>query len=536
MSRNPDASAPSQQEEAQPPERSSRLARASLILMTAFIASRVLGLVRELVISYEFGTGHDLDAYQAAFRIPDLIFQVVAAGAMGAAFIPVFTAYLTRRREDEAWRMASTVINVTFLVMAVSATLAAIFAPVLVPLVAPGFGPEARALTVDLMRIMLIQAVVASMSGLVAAILNSYKDFVLPALAPVIYNATIIAAALFLAPRPGMGVRGLAIGVAVGSVLHLLIQMPGLISHHARLRPTIDTHNPGAREVGRLMLPRIAGLGAIQVNFLVNTALASNLIVGTIAALNYAFQLLMLPWGIFANAISTAVFPTLAEQSALDRPDELRRTLSLALRVILYLTVPAAVGLLVLRVPLIQLLFQRGEFTAVSTAMTAQALLFLSPGLVAIAATEITTRGFYALHDTRTPVLVGVATVGLNIVLSIILSRFMAIGGLGLAYSLANGAEAIALLAIMRGRVGGIDEQRLIASFARTGIAAAIMGEALWLGMYAAGDTLADGRFIVRALLLLALIGIGATIYISLTIWLGSEEITRLARRGRQRT
>jgi len=512
--------------------RRGQLAKASLILMLAFIASRILGLVRELVISYQFGTTRELDAYQAAFRIPDLIFQLVAAGAMGAAFIPPFTTYLARDKEDEAWRMASTVINVTFLVMTVSALLAGVFANQLVPLIAPGFEPEARALTASLMRIMLIQAVLAGISGLLTAILNSYQEFLLPALSPVVYNLSIIAAGLFLAPRPELGIRGLAIGVATGGAAHLLIQMPGIV-RHARYRPTVDLHHAGAREVGRLMLPRIAGLGAIQFNYLANTILASRLIEGSIAALNYAFQLLMLPWGIFANAIATAVFPTLAEHAALDQQDEIRRTLSLTLRVILYLTIPSGFSLLVLREPLIRLLFQRGEFTAESTALTAHALMFYAPGLFAVATTEIVTRGFYALHDTRTPVTVGVTTVAFNILLSFVLSGLMGVGGLALAYTIANTIETIVLLVIMRGRLGGLDERQVVVSALRIAVASVIMAEGLAAGVYAAGELLVTANVIVRLGVLSLLMGMGALIYLGLTIWLGSEEVTSLVHRRR---
>jgi len=519
------------QERTQPSHARGRLVRASLIIMLAFIASRVLGLVRELVISYQFGTSRELDAYQAAFRIPDLIFQIVAAGAMGAAFIPVFTGYLARQEDDDAWRMASTVLNVTFLLMTFVAVLAAIFAPQLVPLVAPGFDPDARALTAILMRIMLIQAVLAGVSGLVTAILHSYQDFLLPSLAPVVYNLSIIGGGLLLAPRPEFGVYGLAIGVAVGGALHMLIQIPGLLHNRARYRLLIDPRNTGAREVGRLMLPRIAGLGAIQVNFVTNTILASRLVEGSIAALNYAYQLLMLPWGVFANAISTAIFPRLAAEAALNNRDEIRRVLSLALRMILYLTIPAGVGLLVLREPLIRLLFERGEFTATSTAMTARALMFYAPGLFAIATTEIITRGYYALHDTRTPVAIGVSTIVLNIVLSIILSHFMGHGGLALAYSLANTLEMIVLLALIRGRLGGLEGQQLLTSILRVVVASAIMGEGLSLGIYAAGDLLVTAALLVRLLILAALMAAGALIYLNLTIWLGSDEITSLVRK-----
>lgn len=516
-----------------PPERPLRLAKASLILMLAYVASRVLGLVRELVISYQFGTSRELDAYQAAFRIPDIIFQIVAAGAMGAAFIPTFTAYLTRQEDDEAWRMTSTVLNITFLVMAISAGLAAVFAPQLVGLIAPGFEPESRALTATLMRLMLIQPVLAAMSGLLTAILHSYQDFVLPALAPVVYNLAIIVSGLTLARRPELGVQGLAIGVAAGALCHLLIQIPALLKRQTRYQLVLDLRHAGARMVARLMAPRIAGLGAIQVNYLANTIIASRLAEGSIAALNYAFQLLMLPFGVFASAIATAVFPTMSAQAAVSARHEIQRTLALSLRAILYLTVPAGVGLFVAREPLIRLLFERGEFTGASTALTADALMFYAPALFAIATTEIITRGFYALSDTRTPVIIGVITVALNIVLSLTLSTRLGHAGLALAYLIANTIEAVALLAIIRGRLGGLEGERLALSVVRMVIAAAIMGEGLNLGLYAAGDILVSGSLAVRVLVFSGLTLVSGAIYLLLTIWLGSEEITSLARRRR---
>lgn len=516
-----------------PPDRAGRVARASLILMVASIGSRLLGLVREQVISYQFGTSRDLDAYRAAFNVPDLIFQIVAAGAMGAAFIPVFTKYLTRGHERRAWQMASTVLNTTFLALAVASGLAALFAPQIVPLLTPGFEPQARALTVTLMRLMLIAPLLTGLSGLAAAILQSYNDFLLPALSPVVYNLAIIAGGVFLAPR--LGVLGLAMGVVAGAALHLLVQMPGLWRRNAGYRLQIDAQHEGAREVGRLMLPRIAGLGAIQVNYLANTVVASGLAAGSIAALNYAFQLLMLPWGIVAGSIATAVFPTLSEDAALENKAQVRRTMSAAVRVILYLSLPAGVGLFVLREPLIQLLFQRGQFTAASTAMTASALTFYAPSLFAIAATEILTRGFYALHDTRTPVKVSVATVALNILLSVLLSRPLGVGGLALAYLIANSLETLLLLAIMRGRLAGLDEAGLLRSVGRSAVAALVMGEGLALGLYACGPLLSGGILLVRLLLVALLVLIGAGIYFALTIWLGSDEMAAIARRFRRR-
>ena len=529
-------------------DRRRTIAGATLVLMAAFVTSRLLGLVREMVIYNQFGTSRALDAYRAAFNVPDLIFELVAGGALAAALIPTFTAYLAKGRQDEAWHLASAVMTIACIAATAVAAVVFVLAPWIVPLIVPGFEPAAQALTVQLVRLMLLAPILAVLSGIAAGVLNSHQRFTLPALSPVVYNLAIIAGALWLAPR--WGVRGLAVSVVAGAALHFGIQVPGLARLGLVYRPSLDWRHPGVRQVGRLLGPRLAGLAVARLNFFVNTILASVLAVGSLAALNLAWQLNLLPWSIVAMTIATAVFPTLAEQAAQARNAELRATLAGALRVTLFLAIPASVGLLVLRVPLVQLLFQRGEFTAISTAMTAWALLFYALGLGGIATTEIVTRGFYALHDTRTPVLVAAVAVATNILLSLLFvwlfgalelgpqaavatgglrNNVGLLGGLALANTIANALEAVALLVFIRRRLGGLDDRRLLRSLGRVLLASLAMG--LAVGGFLA---LAAGRLDLAHLSgRLALVGggvaVGLLAYLGATLLLRSEELAALS-------
>lgn len=458
-----------------------QIARAAGLVMALFVVSRALGLLREMVISHQFGTSGDLDAYLAAFRLPDILFQIVAGGALGSAFIPTFASLLAQADEDGAWRLASAVINLVLGLTAALAALAALLAPWLVgAVIAPGFDPSRQALTADLMRLMLITPVVFGVSGVGMGILNARQHFLLPALAPILYNLGIIGGAVALAPS--MGVHGLALGVVGGAAAHLLVQVPGLVRHGLRYAPTLGLRDPGVHEVGRLMLPRMLGLAAVQINFLVNTILASGLVTGSLAALNYAWLLMLLPQGVFAQAVATAAFPTFSTQAAQGRHEEMRSTLAATLRAVLYLALPAAVGLLALRLPLVQLIFERGAFTDASSRMVALALGLYALGLPAHSAVEIVVRAFYAMHDTKTPVVVGVVAMGLNVVLSVaFIAAFRAMGwmphgGLALSNSLATTVEMAALLGILRKRLGGLEGRRLAGSLARTGFSAAVMG------------------------------------------------------------
>jgi len=455
-------------------ERQTQLTRAASVVMAAFVLSRVLGLGREMIIGNQFGTTRELDAYLAAFRIPDLIFQLIAGGALGSAFIPTFTACLARGREREAWDLASSIMNLVLAILTASAFLAALLAPWLVRYIVPGFDSHDQALTAQLMRWMLISPVVFGLSGVTMAILNSYQHFLLPALAPAVYNLSIIGGALLLAPS--FGIYGLVIGVIVGSLLHLAIQIPQLVRQGVAYRPVIEVSHPGVREVGRLMLPRMLGLATVQVNFLVNTLLASRLAEGSLAALNYAWIIMLLPHGVFAMGIATAAFPTFSDLAARGDEAELRTSVSESLMLILFLSIPSALALILLREPLTQVLLQRGRFDLSSVQTVAWALQFYALGLVAHSALEIVARAFYSLHDTRTPVAIGAGAMALNIVLSLLLVGPLLHGGLALANSLATIVETIVLVLLLRSRLGGIRRGPLLRSMARTTVAATSMG------------------------------------------------------------
>ena len=500
--------------------------------MLFFVASRVLGLLRDIVISHQFGTSRALDAYFAAFNVPDFVFNVLAGGALGSAFIPTFSAALAQNDARRAWQLAGAIINLTFIVLtAISAGLA-IFAPQVVALtIARGFAPSDQALTADLMRWMLVTPIIFGVSGIVMGILNSHQHFVLPALAPVVYNAAIIAGALVLAPT--MGVYGLVVGIVAGAVLHLAVQLPWLFwkldVRGWRLEisnfqlPTSNFQSPDVREVVRLMLPRTLGIAAVQINFLVNTILASALPAGAIAALAYAWRVMLLPVGVVGQSLATVVFPTFSAQTARQELDDFRNTFSMTFRATLYLTIPATVGLTVLGAPFITLLFQRGQFDAHSTAETAWALQFFALALFAHSGLEIVSRAFYALHDTFTPVAVGIGAMALNIALSIALIAPLAQGGLALANSIATILEVSALLVILWRRIGNIDARRIALSTARIVVAAIAMAAAL----------VPFANHFASSPIFVAVIGtlIGAVVYFVVTLALRSEEIVFVLRR-----
>lgn len=455
-----------------------RIARAASQVMFLFVLSRLLGLAREMSIGARFGTSAQLDAYLAAFRLPDFIFQLIAGGALGSAFIPTFTAFLTRGDRAGAWRLASAVINLLLLVLSLIALLVALFAPALVThVIAPGFPPAQQALTAQLLRWLLLSTLIFGVSGTVMDILNSFQHFSSPALAPAVYNLGIIAGAWLLAPR--WGVHGLVMGVVAGAAGHLLVQMPALMRRRPRYVLSLGLHEPSVRQVGRLMAPRVLGLAAVQVNFLVNTILASGLAEGSLAALNYGWLLMLLPQGVVAQGIAIAAFPTFSALAAQGEKGEMRAVFSATLRAILFLTIPASAGLFVLRVPLIRMLLERGAFGAASTAAVAYALAFYAWGLIAHAAVEISCRAFYALRDTLTPVLVGLGAMALNIILSLALRGPLLHGGLALANTVATGLEMVALLALLRRRLGGLEERRVMLAAVRAALVSGVMALSL---------------------------------------------------------
>ncbi len=495
-----------------------QIARAATQVVLLFVLSRALGLAREMVVGAVLGTSAVYDAYLAAVRIPDIIFTLIAGGALGSAFIPTFTGYFARDDAEGGWRLASTVINLSLVALTAVAALAWLAAPSIVPwLLAPGWTAEQQALTVSLLRVMLIAPVVFGVSGVVMGMLNARQHFVLPALAPSLLNLALIAAVWLLVPS--LGVRGLAFGYVGGALLHLAIQLPALPRVGARYVPLLALRDPGVREVLRLMVPRVLGLAAVQINFLVNTNLASRLGEGAVSALNYAWLLMLLPQGVFAQGIATAAFPTFAEYIARGEGEAMRHTFAATLRAVLFVSIPAALGLALLGRPLVALLFERGAFEATSTEAVAWALTLYALGLVGHAAVEIVARAFYALHDTWTPVWVGGLAMALNVALSLTLPTVVAgwgappHAGLALANSLAVLLEMSGMLLLLRPRLNGLEGRATAHSLARSGLAAAVMVVALFawqhittgmaVGMIGGGGVVVGGAVYLAAAALL---------------------------------
>ncbi len=506
------------------------LANASLILTIAALASRLLGWVRLLVIGSQFGASRDLDAYFAAFRIPDAIFQLVVAGALSAALIPVFSSYRAREHEREAWRLASSVINLVLIALAVFSLVMALLAPWVVPIIAPGFDAPTTELTIRLTRLMLLSPVFVGMGAVVSGLLNSYGRFGVPAVAPLVYNLAIIAAAVVLAPT--LGVEGLAIGVVAGSVLHLAIQLPQLrkVGRHYDL--TIGLGHPGVRKVAWLMGPRLLGLAAGQVNFVASTILASNLGVGAVTAYNYAFQLSQIPVGVLGVSVAVALFPTFSRDAALGRIADIRRQLSTSVRILLFLAAPLTAAMIVLARPIAAVFFQYGLFSNAAAERTAGALVFFSIGLSGHIVVHVLTRAFYAMQDTRIPVLWAIIAVAINVPLMTILSGPMGVEGLALALSISATLEVIGLALALRRRIESIDEETILRSALRSGAAALVAGIVMFAGLTAAqawfAELLANG--LGRVAVLAILVAAGAAAYLLAAVALRSDELGQVSR------
>lgn len=457
------------------------LAGAAGIVAAGFVLSRLLGLVRSVVIADAFGTDPELSAYWVAFRLPDLVFQLLAGATLSAAFIPTFSRVLLRQGEEEAWRLASSILNLVAVATFVATALAWLFAPVIVPWLAPGLGDatgrqeELRALAVDLTRLMLISPLFFGISGMLTGILNARQHFIAPAIAPVVYNLGIIFGAVALAGP--LGVDGLAWGVVAGAAAHLLVQVPALRGAGLRWSPSFGLGSAAVHDVLRLMGPRVIGLAATQINFLVIIFFASFVSDQAISAMNYAFLMMMLPVGVIGMAISTAVFPTLAQQAAAADLAPLRASITRALRTILFLSVPAAAGLIVLAGPSVRVLLERGAFDARSTDLVVGALVVYGLGIFAHSGIEILSRGFYALSDTRTPVAVAVVSMAMNVAFAALLISPFGVRGLAGAASLAATLEFALLLRLLDVRLGGLERRALRRTVGGTVLASVVMAE-----------------------------------------------------------
>ncbi len=514
-----------------PVSRGSSVARNAIIVGIAFILSRILGLVREVVVAAQFGTGADYDAYVAAFRIPDLLFLVVMSGAFGSAFIPVFGGMIARQDSASAWRLASSILTYTLVVLGVVAFVTLIFAEQLINwFIAPGLAPEQAELAARLTRILLLSPLLLGLGAAFKGMLEAQDQFALSAYAPVLYNVGIVMGALALAPK--YGVYGLAAGVIAGAVLHAGIQAVGLWRGGMRLRFSLDRQVPGLATVLRLMGPRILGQAAFQVNFIVMTNFASRIGENSVSALNYAFQLFMLPYGVLALSLSTVIFPLMARQYETGSVAEMKETLGDALAPLVFLTLPAAVGLYCFRVSIVQMLFEVGSFDQESTRLVSEALGYFAIGLGGTAVIEAITRAYYAMQDTRTPVTIAVLAVGVNVALSALLVGPMGHGGLALAISITATLEMLLLAVILRQRIGSLG-RKLATSVVRAGVAALLfLPLAYWMGdIMARATDPAAGRSVAAYLLFGYGLATAMAAFFAIAFALGAPEVPAIVRR-----
>jgi putative peptidoglycan lipid II flippase len=452
------------------------------------MSSRALGLVRDLVLAHLFGASHEMDAYTVAFRFPNLFRDLFAEGAMSAAFVPTFTRVLTTEGKAAAWRLGNLVITALLVVTGAIAALGILFAWPIVGLAASDYAavPGKLELAVSLARVMFPFLTLIAVAVGLMGMQNSLGRFFVPAFSPAMFNLGTLATMAVLVPVfRAHGVRAIyavAIGTLAGGVGQVVVQWPGLRREGFRFRPRFDGRDRGLREVLTLMGPGTMALAAVQINILVNTMLATSQGEGAAASLNFAFRVMYLPIGIFGLSVATAAIPSLSRDAARGDPRGMRATFSSALRMMLVLNVPATVGLMALATPIVGLLFEHGSFTAGAAAGTAAALVCYAPGLIGYSTVKLAVPTFYALRDSRAPVLVGAVTVVVNAALSVLLVRVIGVPGLALGTALSSLFNAAGLLWLLRRRLGSIDGGRVLLATAKVTVAAIVMGLAAWAG------------------------------------------------------
>ncbi|CAG0935585.1 putative peptidoglycan lipid II flippase [Thermoflexales bacterium] len=426
-----------------------RILISALIVGAGFFVSKITGFLDDRILVQTLGGSAQLDAYYAASNLPERLFMLISGSALAMAFIPMFTGFLAQQERAQAWKLASAVVNTAFIATFLSSTVLAIFAPQVVALtVGRGFSPEQQQLTANLMRVILIGQVVFSISGVVMSVLQANQSFFLPALAPIMYNLGVLGGVIFLAPT--LGVWGPVIGVVTGSLLHLFIQVPGLIKHQARWIMRLGWRDPDLRRVVQLMIPRVIGVGAVQIAGIVSDSLASTLPAGSVAALSNGWKVMQLPETLIATAIATAAFPTLSEFASRGQIGQLRSTLRITLLTIIALTIPATISLLLLGQQVVALLYDASPqvMLPITWALHGYAI-----GLLGHSMLEVAARTFYAQQDTWTPLYVAVGAMGVGIAASFLLRDSLGVGGLALANASGVTVEVIILLIILRRRL-----------------------------------------------------------------------------------
>lgn len=498
------------------------LAAGSVGSMT--LISRLFGFLRDMVIAMMFGSSAAADAFFVAFRIPNIQRRILGEGAVSAAMIPVYGEYVNTKNEEETKRFASNLFNIQTAMLIVTALGISALAPFVITAFAPGFldDPEKFGLTVTLTRWMAPFLIFIGMSAFCMGLLNTHGIFALPAAAPIVLNIAMILGALFISPKMDEPIMGLAVGVVLGGLFQFLFQLPSAMKNGFSFSAVFNWKDAGMVKVAKLLGPAIIGFGVYEISLLIETLLASLLPSGSISYLYYANRLVQLPLGVFGVALGIAILPTLTEQASKKMFGQLRDTLSFGIRWILFITIPATVGLMVLSYPIVQTLWERGEFTASTTQGTQFALLFYSLGLCAFSGMKILTSAFYSLQDTKTPMRIGIYTMILNVVLGALLMIPLKQGGLALATSLSAIANAAVLVFLLKKRLERLGGRKIVSSILKFTFAAGIMGVAVYAmnrWLFAPTDPL-----LMRLSIVTGEIFVGAAVYAGISAMMKIEE------------
>lgn len=449
---------------------------AAFIIAASGFASRFLGLFRDRILASTFGAGDVLDAYYAAFRIPDLLYNLLILGALSAAFIPIFTSLVSKNKENEAWELTSAILNINVFILIILGTIFLIFAPFFMKLITPGFSGEKMDLAVTLTRIMFLSPLILGVSAIFGGVLVSFKKFLVYSFAPIFYNIGIIIGVTFFVDF--MGPIGLAWGVVLGAFLHMMIQYPSvkLSGFKFRLLFLKAIKNENVKKVMKLMLPRTMGIAVTQINLLIITIFASTLASGSIAVFNFANNIQSFPLGIFGVSFAVAVFPTLSACAAKNMNEEFVKNFSKTMRRILFFIIPISIFILLLRAQLVRVILGSGEFNWEDTILTLETLGFLTISLFAQCLIPLLARAFYAIQNTKIPFYIALASEAVNIILVVILIGKYQVAGLAIAFSTASIINMSLLFAILKKKVGHLDEKNILISSIKIIIAATISG------------------------------------------------------------
>ncbi len=459
---------------------SQTITSAAIILAAASLASRFLGLLRDRLLAGTFGAGDTLDIYYAAFRIPDLVYNLLILGALSAGFIPVFVSLWQRAEKDEsAWRFVNSILNILLVGLIILGGLFFIFAPNLMKLITPGFTGEKLSLTIVMARIMFLSPVLLGVSGILGGTLQSVKRFFIFSLAPIFYNLGIIFSILFLVPR--FGIFGLAWGVALGALFHMLVQLPSVIALGFRWRPVFGWADQGVRRLAALMVPRTLTLAVSQLNFVAITILASGLAAGSLAIFNLAYNIWSFPLGIFAASLATAAFPTLAQSVSSKDWSSFAKNFSATFRQILFLIVPASALFIVLRAQIVRVVLGSGKFDWEDTILTLDSLKYLTLGLFAEAVILLLIRGFFALQDTKTPFWLGLVSSVFRIFGAWFFAQYFGPAGLALGYALGGVVNMILLWVFLERKAGDLRFKEILISGLKIFLASFLAGSAAYL-------------------------------------------------------